>query len=162
MKFETMMEEEEQEEEQDQRKKRTNNFYNLPRYFMMLILTLLSPENLDGLGVPRSIGSKLNRIVNRMREQGRKKHGAKSNFYNHSHYNCLFLQEKMPSEGTSCVSSIPTTATTASTRRSLKSRGKKDMIMVEEVFEFKEGKWNTFNVASVNTAKALIAEIVVT
>ena len=70
--------------------KRTNNFYNLPRYFMMLILELLSPQNISGLEIPQGTDTSIQRMRVNLRKIGRKSEATKSNFYNHTHYSCLF------------------------------------------------------------------------
>ncbi|KAL4453207.1 hypothetical protein ABPG74_015438 [Tetrahymena malaccensis] len=71
-------------------KKRTNNFYNMPRYFMMLMLEFLSEKNLQYLNIQDGVRQVITKIKHNITKQGKKKDSAKSNFYNHTHYNCLF------------------------------------------------------------------------
>ncbi|KAL4449990.1 hypothetical protein ABPG74_015109 [Tetrahymena malaccensis] len=72
-----------------------SKYHNLTKLFMYFLLSLFQPENMERLGVPEHIQQELQRCVQNVKKTAKKKiknkNLQKTDFFNHTHYNALFL-----------------------------------------------------------------------
>ncbi|KAL4453208.1 hypothetical protein ABPG74_015439 [Tetrahymena malaccensis] len=71
--------------------KQKQTLFNLSKYLMHLILEYLSEEHLDGLQIIPGFHSLIQNVVKRIKKKGQRTEHSQTYYYNHSHYNCLFL-----------------------------------------------------------------------
>ncbi|KAL4497096.1 hypothetical protein ABPG72_019416 [Tetrahymena utriculariae] len=71
--------------------KQKQTLFNLSKYLMHLILEYLSEEHLDGLQIIPGFQSLIQNVVKRIKKKGQRTEHSQTYYYNHSHYNCLFL-----------------------------------------------------------------------
>ncbi|EAR87071.2 hypothetical protein TTHERM_00418610 (macronuclear) [Tetrahymena thermophila SB210] len=71
--------------------KSKQTLFNLSKYLMHLILEYLSEEHLDGLQIIPGFQSLIQNVVKRIKKKGQRTEHSQTYYYNHSHYNCLFL-----------------------------------------------------------------------
>lgn len=73
--------------------KTSSRFHNLTKLFMYNILSMFTKENLHKLKVPILLQEHLRKLVMNVKRSAKKikKNFAKSDFFNHTHYNALFL-----------------------------------------------------------------------
>ncbi|KAL4476847.1 hypothetical protein ABPG72_010684 [Tetrahymena utriculariae] len=82
-------------ESEEQKYQGVSRFHNLNRMFMHNIIKILSKENLQQFCLPLSIANKISKIINGIKNEAFKKYNngkSKTCFFNHYHYNLLFLQ----------------------------------------------------------------------
>ncbi|KAL4499031.1 hypothetical protein ABPG72_016933 [Tetrahymena utriculariae] len=72
-----------------------SKYHNLTKLFMYFLLSLFQAENMERLGVPEHIQQELIRCVQNVKKTAKKKiknkNLQKTDFFNHTHYNALFL-----------------------------------------------------------------------
>ncbi|EAR87070.2 hypothetical protein TTHERM_00418600 (macronuclear) [Tetrahymena thermophila SB210] len=146
-------------------KKRTNNFYNMPRYFMMLMLEFLSEKNLKHLNIQDGIRQVITKIKHNITNQGRKKGSAKSNFYNHTHYNCLFKiidDKSLFKEEQNDINSIQQDKNAIKSKQTQQKQNDFDKQMddlIKKVFSINNTK-TQYNIAFINIFKVIISQII--
>ncbi|EAS00898.1 hypothetical protein TTHERM_00310720 (macronuclear) [Tetrahymena thermophila SB210] len=72
-----------------------SKYHNLTKLFMYFLLSLFQAENMERLGVPEHIQQELIKCVQNVKKTAKKKiknkNLQKTDFFNHTHYNALFL-----------------------------------------------------------------------
>ena len=58
---------------------------------MYLILACLGNEELEEMGIEKSMQGKICRIIQRIKAKGQRSFNSETYYFNHSHYDCLFL-----------------------------------------------------------------------
>ncbi|KAL4430059.1 hypothetical protein ABPG74_013506 [Tetrahymena malaccensis] len=82
-------------ESEEQKYQGVSRFHNLNRMFMHNIIKILSKENLQQFCLPLTVANKILIIINGIKNEAFKKYNngkSKTCFFNHYHYNLLFLQ----------------------------------------------------------------------
>ncbi|KAL4497097.1 hypothetical protein ABPG72_019417 [Tetrahymena utriculariae] len=146
-------------------KKRTNNFYNMPRYFMMLMLEFLSEKNLQYLNIQDGVRQVITKIKHNIAKQGKKKDSAKSNFYNHTHYNCLFkIIDEKPffNEQQNDIKQLQQNKNVNKNKQIQQKQTDFDRQMddlIKRVFSINNTK-TQYNIAFINIFKVIISQII--
>ncbi|EAR87075.2 hypothetical protein TTHERM_00418650 (macronuclear) [Tetrahymena thermophila SB210] len=66
--------------------------YNKSKYVMQFLLKLLDLDHLEYLKVPEGFQNKIQSIKESIKETSKRNKLSQSQFYNHTHFDCLFLQ----------------------------------------------------------------------
>ncbi|KAL4453210.1 hypothetical protein ABPG74_015441 [Tetrahymena malaccensis] len=84
----TKKEEDKETEERDKKQV----IYNKSKYVMQFLLKLLDLDHLDYLKIPEGFQNKIQSIKENIKETSKRNKLSQSQFYNHTHFDCLFLQ----------------------------------------------------------------------
>ncbi|EAR94143.2 hypothetical protein TTHERM_00522100 (macronuclear) [Tetrahymena thermophila SB210] len=82
-----------QEDSSELLKQQKKYHFNMSKYFMLFLLELLSDYHIMTLSeLPEAIITEISAIISEIKQISKKNNSSKTNYYNHYHYDVLFLQ----------------------------------------------------------------------
>ncbi|KAL4441655.1 hypothetical protein ABPG74_021587 [Tetrahymena malaccensis] len=82
-----------QEDSSELLKQQKKYHFNMSKYFMLFLLELLSDVHIQNLHeLPEAIITEIGSIIYEIKQISKKNNSSKTNYYNHYHYDVLFLQ----------------------------------------------------------------------